>query len=100
MSVFANIMNEDERLVILRALAEDTAGYSANESILHSILVEFAHKVSRDRVRTQLNWLQEQGLVTLKEIAGCLIATLTARGVDVATGLAIVPGVKRPRPKD
>ena len=34
---FANLMTEDERLVILRALAEDTGGYSANESILQSI---------------------------------------------------------------
>ena len=97
---FANLMTEDERLVILRALAEDTGGYSANESILQSILIEFAHKVSRDKVKTQLNWLQEQGLVTLKETAGCLIATLSSRGLDVATGLITVPGVKRPRPKD
>lgn len=97
---FANLMNEDERLVILRALAEDAGGYTANESIIHSILVEFAHRVSRDKVKTQLNWLQEQGLVTLKETAGYLIATLTSRGIDVATGLTAVPGVKRPRPKD
>jgi DNA-binding transcriptional ArsR family regulator len=97
---FADIMNEDERLVILRVLAEDTGGYSANESIIHSILGEFAHKVSRDKVRTQLSWLSEQGLVTLRDVAGCMVATLTSRGIDVASGLAIVPGVKRPRPKD
>ena len=97
---FADLMNQAERLVILRALAEDTGGYSANESIIHSILVEFAHRISRDKVKTQLSWLQEQGLVTLKETAGCLIATLTSRGLDVATGLITVPGVKRPRPKD
>jgi len=96
---FADLMNEDERIVILRALAEDTGGYSANESIIHSILVEFAHHVSRDKVRTQFSWLQEQGLVTLKDTAGCQIATLTSRGLDVAAGLVTVPGVKRPRPR-
>lgn len=96
---FANLMTEDERLVLLRALEQDTGGYTANDSILHSILGDFGHKVSRDRVRTQLTWLEEQGLVTLKDVAGCLVATMTSRGLDVATGLATVPGVKRPRPK-
>ena len=96
---FADLMTEDERLVILRALEQDTGGYTANESILHSILGDFGHKVSRDRVKTQLNWLKEQELVQLKDVAGCLVATLTSRGLDVATGLAVVPGVKRPRPR-
>jgi len=97
---FSDLMTEDERLVILRALEQDTSGYSANESIIHAILGEFAHRVSRDRVRTQLAWLQEQGLLKVREVAGCQIATLTSRGIDVATGNIIVPGVKRPRPRD
>lgn len=97
---FAELLTADERLVILRALNEDAGGYSANESIIHAILGEFAHKVSRDRVRTQLNWLQEQGLVTLKDVAGCFVATLTSRGIDVAAGNIVQPGVKRPRPRN
>ena len=60
----------------------------------------FGHRLSRDKVRTQLSWLQEQGLVTLVDRAGCQIATLTTRGLDVATGNTTVPGVKRPRPRD
>jgi len=95
---FQDLMTEDARLVILRALEEDAGGYSANESIIHAILVEFAHKLSRDQVRTQLSWLKDQGLVTLKDVAGCLVATLTSSGIDVATGLSVVPGVRRPRP--
>jgi Fe2+ or Zn2+ uptake regulation protein len=100
MMSFADLMTEDERLVILRALEQDTGGFSANESILHAILAEFGHRVSRDRVRTQLNWLQEQGLLSVRNVAGCQIATLTSRGSDVATGNITVPGVKRPRPRD
>ena len=94
-SKFAELMTTDIRLVILKALAEDL-GYSHNESILHSILAEFGHQVSRDRVRTELSWLSEQGLLTLKDVAGCFIATVTERGADVAAGTASVPGVKRP----
>lgn len=95
---FAELVTSDIRLVILRALAEDL-GYSHNESILHSILAEFGHSVSRDRVRTELYWLQEQSLLTLKDVAGCLVATVSQRGADVAAGSATVPGVKRPGPR-
>nr|WP_231111647.1 hypothetical protein [Vibrio mimicus] len=42
-------------------------------------------------------WLQEQGLVSLRDVGDCQIARLTGRGEDVATGQAVVPGVKRPR---
>lgn len=94
---FADLVASDRRLVILRALEQDL-GYSHNESIIHSILGEFGHRCSRDLVRTDLTWLQEQGLVTLEDISGIYVATITQRGVDVATGTATVPGVKRPAP--
>jgi len=95
---FKDLMTEDIRLVILRTLAE-TNGYSCNESIIHSILAKFGHKCSRDQVKVQLAWLQEQGLVSLDEVADIYVATITGRGVDVASGLATVPGVKRPHPR-
>ena len=95
---FAQLLNEDERLVLLRALEQDL-GYSHNESILHSILERFGHKCSRDKVKTHLVWLQEQGLVTLETVGDIYVATITQRGADVATGRAMVPGVKRPAPK-
>ena len=95
---FAELLTADIRLVILRALEED-AGYSHNESILQSVLEAFGHIASRDRVRTELHWLKEQGLVVLKDVMGIQVATLTARGADVALGRAVVPGVKRPRPE-
>lgn len=98
MSQFAELVTTDIRLVILRALAEDQ-GYSHNESVLQSVLEVFGHNCSRDRIRTELAWLAEQGLVTLRDAAGYLVATLTGRGGDVAEGRVIVPGVKRPRPR-
>lgn len=73
---FADLLTADIRLVILRSLAEDL-GYSHNESILHSILERFGHTCSRDQVRTQLAWLQEQGLVTLDIVADIYVATVT-----------------------
>jgi Fe2+ or Zn2+ uptake regulation protein len=99
MGPFADLLLTDMRLVILRSLAE-TNGYSCNDSILHTILGMFAHKCSRDVVRTQLSWLQEQGLVALEKVGETYVATLTQRGADVAAGAASVPGVKRPGPGD
>lgn len=95
---FKDLLDEDRRLVILRSLHE-MDGYEANESILDSCLDAYGHRISRDSVRTLLAWLQEQGLITLREVADCQIAMLTGRGEDVATGQARVPGVKRPRAK-
>lgn len=94
---FADLVASDRRLVILRALESDL-GYSHNESIIHSILGEFGHRCSRDLVRTDLAWLKEQGLVTLEDVSGIYVTTITQRGVDVATGATMVPGVKRPGP--
>ncbi|EEO05624.1 ArsR family transcriptional regulator [Vibrio cholerae] len=90
------LLTEDQRLVILRSLHE-MHGYEANESIIDSCLDAYGHKISRDVVRTHLFWLQEQGLVSLRDVGDCQIARLTGRGEDVATGQAVVPGVKRPR---
>ena len=98
MNQFADMMDADRRLVILRILEEDK-GYSLNESVIQSVISALGHNVSRDRVRTDLQWLKEQGLVTVAEVVSVLVATLTARGADAATGRAIVPGVKRPRPR-
>lgn len=93
---FKELLTEDQRLVILRSLHE-MHGYEANESIIDSCLDAYGHKISRDVVRTHLFWLREQGLVSLRDVGDCQIACLTGRGEDVATGQAVVPGVKRPR---
>ncbi len=98
MSGFAELLAADIRLVILRALQEDP-GYSHNESVLHGVLGALGHNVGRDRVRTELAWLAEQGLVATEHVCGVTVATLTQRGADVALGHAHVPGVKRPGPR-
>lgn len=97
MSSYARQRQEDRRLVILRLLSE-TPGFSSNSSILTDALDPFGHSVSRDTVETELAWLAEQGLAEIERIASVTRAALTARGHDVARGVAHVPGVKKPRP--
>lgn len=93
---FKALLKEDQRLVILRSLKEMPA-YEANESIIDTCLESYGHNISRDAVRTHLSWLEEQDLITIREMSDYHIAKLTSRGQDVAEGQAIVPGVKRPR---
>ena len=95
---FEQFEQEDRRLVILRLLAED-ADYRVNSSILQQGIDLYGHSVSRDRLHTDLNWLAEQDLVTLEKIDSVMVVTLSQRGLDVANGRAVVPGVKRPGPK-
>lgn len=93
-----DIFDADQRLVILRTLRE-IQGYSANDSILNDVLFTFGHNISRDMVRTHMRWLEEQGLITVQKIGDrTLVAVITERGIDVATGKARVEGVKRPGP--
>ncbi|MGL5187912.1 MAG: VpaChn25_0724 family phage protein [Plesiomonas shigelloides] len=92
------LVTADQRLVMLRSL-EEMPGYEANESLLDACLDQYGHKISRDAVRTHICWLAEQGLITQRELGNTMIAKLTGRGIDVATGSATVPGVKKPRPE-
>ena len=94
---FREFVLADQRLLILRSLRE-MAGYSANESILDECLEAYGHSISRDAVRTQMRWLEEQGLITVEKVGETLVAKLTGRGDDVATGQAVVDGIKKPRP--
>jgi Fe2+ or Zn2+ uptake regulation protein len=96
---FTEHVARDRRLVILRALHMDH-DYRLNESVLQTVLDDFGHSVSRDRVRSDLDWLKEQGLVKTELVANrIVVATLTQAGADVATGRAQNHGVNRPSPR-
>lgn len=95
---FSALLDADIRLVVLRTLAEDS-DYSQNEYVLGDVLALFGHRVSRDKLRTELAWLAEQSLITIEETGGVMVTRLTSRGADVACGAGTCPGVKRPRPE-
>lgn len=92
---YAQTISEDRRLVILRVLSELNT-YKANSSVIGSLLERWAHTPSRDQIKTDLRWLEEQALVSIEEIETVLLVTLTERGMDVAKGRVNQPGVKRP----
>ena len=93
---YADFLQADVRLVILRTLSELPA-LRGNSSVLCSILdLKYGHAVTRDKIKTELRWLEEQGLVQIDEAGAVLVATLRERGEDVARGRARVDGVNRP----
>ena len=96
---FRDLLIQAQRLTILQLLRE-ADGYDLNDRILRAALVEFGHRPSRDQLLSELAWLAEQGLIATRVAGGFVVATLTERGEDAATGRARVPGVKRPSPDD
>lgn len=95
---FSKLATEDQRYVILRVLSEDN-DYSLNEAVLRRSLELYGHSISQDALRTQLAWLEEQELLSLKTVGEDFrVATLTTRGLDVAQKRTRVPGVARPLP--
>lgn len=95
---FADFHFQHVRLTVLRLLAE-APGYAANDSVLNQAVNAMGLTCTRDQLRTNLGWLEEQRLVTLIEpAAGLTVATLTERGADVAAGRSVIAGVQRPSP--
>jgi hypothetical protein len=96
---YRTVVAENRRLALLRFLASD-ADYAMNDSVIQTALGSIGHGVSRDVVRGDFSWLAEQGLVRVEVVMDKIhVATITARGLDVASGCAIVPGVARPGPE-
>jgi len=95
---YAEEVTRDARLRLLQLLAAKPA-YTGNEVALQSELSgKFGHALARDRVRTELTWLEDQGLLVLQRPGGILLATLTGAGLEVSSGISRNPGVAAPRP--
>ncbi len=95
---YAEEVARDARLRLLQLLAAKPA-YTGNEIALQSELSgKYGHALARDRVRTELTWLEDQGLLVLQKPGGIMLATLTTSGLEVSGGIGRNPGVAVPRP--
>jgi hypothetical protein len=97
---YRKTLAEHIRICLLRLL-EEAPENEANNSILSDGVALYGLKVSRDIVNTELAWLDEQGLIKLDHVTQTIsVARLTSRGLDVARGRAVVPGVRKRGPED
>lgn len=95
---YAEELREHARIAILRML-EDAPRYTSNVSIMTDLLPQFGISYTRDQVVGELAWLKEQGMLTTEALpGGFIVATATTRGCEVAQGIAVYPGIQRPRP--
>lgn len=97
MSDYAETLRRHRRLAILRHL-EACPGYTSNASILRDVLAGVGLPCTSDQVATELAWLAEQGFATVTG-SDFLVAAATARGAEIARGLASHPEVQRPGPR-
>jgi DNA-binding transcriptional ArsR family regulator len=98
MSKIAERLSEARRLAILMVL-DRCPSREAADSLIAIALKDLACACSYDAVRSELAWLRDAGLIEIDEISCIMIAKLKQRGVDVAAGVAMIPGVERPGPK-
>jgi Asp/Glu/hydantoin racemase len=99
MNGYAEHFTRHLRLSILLVLTE-APEYSTNDSVISTAVSTMGLSATRDRIRTELVWLEEQSLIVCSAPApGMTVARLTERGADVAAGRASSPGVQRPSPK-
>ncbi len=91
----ADTIREHRRLALLRLLSVSNA---ASVELLYAALPSMGVPGSLDQTRADVAWLDEAGLVTVEMIGATAIATVTARGLDVAEGRSRTPGVARGAP--
>lgn len=96
-SDFAAVHDGYIRAAALRLLAE-LPEYRANDIVIADAVRAIGHGCTNDQVRGHLSWLEEQRLVTVATIGDLKVATLTERGLEIATGRAHIDGVQRPKP--
>lgn len=95
MSAYEDIVRQDARLIILKALAAQTderlhSGFIAEE------LLRFGIDRTREWIHGELDWLAEMGAVTLVKPGAVVVATLTEKGARHLRRAIVIEGVKRP----
>lgn len=96
---YAATYNGHARLIILKALAEQT-DYRLNDSLLAGELSAHGINKGRSFVKTHLNWLESQvAAVTQKKVGTSVIAQITEAGLDHVEMRQVLDDVARPSPK-
>lgn len=93
---YQNTVRKHRRIAILRHL-KDCSEFTSNASILTDVLAGVGVNSTRAQIVTELHWLQEQGMVELVDKGDFVVARATESGVEIATGRATHPDIKRPR---
>lgn len=92
---YMKIMREEARLVILKALGEQT-NESLNSSMLEPVLAKFGIYQERPWIHGEMEYLRNMGAISVVEAGSVKIGTLTNLGRRHLDRHAHIEGVKRP----
>lgn len=91
-----DIIRQDARLIVLKALA-DQVDERLNSSILLEIVESFGGiRKTREWLHGELAWLADMGAIKLTDAGSVKIATLTQKGAHHLERRIVIEGVKRP----
>lgn len=94
---YANWVEENIRLIILKDLADPRSGGSTNTFLIQKGLERFAYRKSRDYIRNQLLWLEgEAGAVRTRTEGTETSAEITRRGREHVERRTVLAGVQVP----
>lgn len=92
---FAKLMREEARLIILKALAEQT-NESLSSSLMEPVLGRFGIYQDRAWIHEELQYLDNIGAATVVSAGTVRIATLTEKGQRHLDRHIAIVGIKRP----
>jgi len=95
MSDYENLVRQDARLIILKALAAQT-DERLHSGFISEELMRFGIDRPREWVHGELDWLEEMGAVTLLKPGSVVVATLTEKGARHLRRGVVIEGIKRP----
>jgi hypothetical protein len=91
-------LTENRRLYLLKTLKQ-AGDYRMSDRYLQETLNAIAIGASLAIIRGDCAWLEQQGLIATSTVGTMTIALLRPAGLDVANGVATVPGIARPQPE-
>ena len=91
----ARLIREQARLIILKALADQTHE-TLNSDFLLLELQRFGIRKDRAWLHEELRWLDEMGALIVTEAGSLLVATLPAKGARHLSREIAIEGVQRP----
>jgi Fe2+ or Zn2+ uptake regulation protein len=99
MKTMDQIIREDARLTILKALEQQPDG-RLNSELLRQTLEAFGINKTRDWVHEELRWLEDLGAIKQTAAGSVRIAEILAKGRDHVERRIVIEGIKRPSPPE
>lgn len=90
----AALRSKRRRLILL--FLQASIDEKCSEQILLTLVSNALVRITEERLRSDLDDLQQMDLIATEMVGGVMFAVLRKKGHDVAEGIRVVPGVDKP----